>query len=96
MDPHHTYCDILAAINAADLETVRELALALRQWLDRGGFYPPGQVPSSVDALLQSVLACTDGSEPDMPFTLVCQECDAGEEACSLTEAILLGKGMVR
>jgi hypothetical protein len=38
----------------------REHALALREWVGRGGFYPPNYSRVEVDAYLKNVLRRTD------------------------------------
>jgi hypothetical protein len=40
MDPNYAYQDMLKAMQEHDHETARELALALKDWFARGGFYP--------------------------------------------------------
>ena len=40
MDPQATLNGLLAAIAKQEWDTVRELATALRNWLDRDGFSP--------------------------------------------------------
>lgn len=40
MDPQTTWNGLLVAVEEQDWETVRELASALRNWLDRDGFPP--------------------------------------------------------
>lgn len=42
MDPTANFRDILSALADNDLETARDLADDLRQWLRRGGFSPVG------------------------------------------------------
>lgn len=56
MDPNQTYADMLEAIELNDRETARELALALRYWLSRGGFYPAETKPEQVDACIKAVI----------------------------------------
>jgi hypothetical protein len=34
---------------------------------------------------------CTDSDEPDVPFSLVCEACDAGTEMNSHAEAVAAG-----
>jgi hypothetical protein len=40
MDPTQCYLEMYEAMRAGDLRTARERALALRDWLSRGGFPP--------------------------------------------------------
>lgn len=56
MDPDRCYADMLHDFNLYEYETAREHALALRQWLDRGGFYPRYTPRPEVDAWLAHVL----------------------------------------
>ena len=44
-----------------DLATARERALALRDWLEGGRFYPPNYNPAEVRAYLANVLRRTVG-----------------------------------
>jgi hypothetical protein len=48
MDSTACYLDMFAALNRKDFAAARELALALNEWLDRGGFYPPNYTESQV------------------------------------------------
>ena len=59
MDPTKCYFEMHAAMNAGDLVSGRERALALKEWLDRGGFYPLGCAAIDVDAYLADVLRRT-------------------------------------
>ena len=59
MDPKQCYLEMLAAMQSGDLATARERALALRDWLARGGFCPPNHSPAEVRSNLASVLNCT-------------------------------------
>ncbi len=61
MDPTQCYLEMFAAMRDGDLATARERALALRDWLDRGGFSPPNYSPTEVHAYLASVLRRTAG-----------------------------------
>ena len=61
MDPTQCYLEMYAAMQAGDFVTARERALALREWLDRGGFYPPTYSQTEVRAYLASVLRRTAG-----------------------------------
>lgn len=49
MDPQATWEQLQEAYGNADWETVRELAQALLDWLDRGGFPPTTQVGETAD-----------------------------------------------
>ena len=80
MDPNQTFADMFNAMCVHDNETARELALALKSWLAKGGFYPNQHTPETVDSYLASILLRT--SEPQdqqPPFSLVCWYCDAGQ-----------------
>jgi len=59
MDPTAAYLEMFAAMNERDFETARERALGLREWLGRGGFYPPRYSKVEVDAYLARVLRRT-------------------------------------
>ena len=61
MDPTQCYLEMYEAMRAGDLWTARERALALRDWLDRGGFPPPNYSPTEVRAYLANVLRRTAG-----------------------------------
>ncbi len=61
MDPTQCYLEIFTAMRDGDLLTARQRALALRDWLDRGGFSPPNYSPTEVRAYLASVLRRTAG-----------------------------------
>lgn len=59
MDPTQCYLGMFTAMKDGDLFTARERALALRDWLGRGGFSPPNYSPTEVRAYLASVLRRT-------------------------------------
>ena len=59
MDPTIAYLEMFDAMSHKDFETARERALGLRQWLGRGGFYPPRYSRVEVDSYLISVLRRT-------------------------------------
>lgn len=61
MDPTQCYLEMFTAMNERDFSTARERALALRDWLDKGGFSPPNYSPIEVRAYLASVLRRTAG-----------------------------------
>ena len=61
MDPTQCYLEMFTAMNERDFATARERALALRAWLDKGGFSPPNYSPTEVRAYLASVLRRTAG-----------------------------------
>lgn len=61
MDPTQCYLEMFTAMNERDFSTARERALALRDWLDKGGFSPPNYSPTEVRAYLASVLRRTAG-----------------------------------
>jgi hypothetical protein len=56
MDPTVCYLDLIAAVSHGDWETARTLALDLRDWLENGGFYPPGHAEDEVAGYLNRVL----------------------------------------
>lgn len=56
MDPTGCFLDLYAAMHDEDSDTARELARALRAWLERGGFYPTGFTRAEVDAYIAAVL----------------------------------------
>jgi len=56
MDPTQCFLEMNDAMRDGDWETARERALALRDWLDRGGFYPAGIRPAEVLTRLATVL----------------------------------------
>ncbi len=89
MDPNQTYLDMYHAMRDGDHETARELALALKEWLARGGFYPYQYTPTEIDAYIANVLRRTAGGRPI--FTLVCQYCDAGGHIQNEAQAIAEG-----
>jgi hypothetical protein len=91
MDPYQTYLDMFAAMKEQELETARELALALKAWFARGGFYPHQVTPEAMHAYLASVLRRTAGHGEDVPFSLTCRYCDAGMEIATEEEAIAKG-----
>lgn len=59
MDPTACYLEMYEAMRHGDHETARERALALKEWLDRGGFYPPRYTQVEVDSYLRNVLRRT-------------------------------------
>lgn len=59
MDPTTCYLEMYEAMRHDDHEAAREKALALREWLDKGGFYPPRYTKTEVDAYLANVLRRT-------------------------------------
>jgi hypothetical protein len=59
MDPTQCYLEMFTAMQGGDLVTAREHALALRDWLTKGGFSPPGYSPTKVRAYLNDVLRRT-------------------------------------
>lgn len=70
MDPTQCYLEMFAAMQAGDFATARERALALRDWLRKGGFSPPNYSPTEVQAYLAGVLRRTAGlpdTEDDTP-----------------------------
>jgi hypothetical protein len=70
MDPTQCYLEMYEAMRAGDLITARERALALRNWLSRGGFSPPNYSADEVRAYVANVLRRTAGiaeSEDESP-----------------------------
>ncbi len=59
MDPTTCYLEMFEAMRDGDHETGRERALALKEWLDKGGFYPPRYTKVEVDGYIQNVLRRT-------------------------------------
>lgn len=94
MDPQQTYIDMLAAMQANDHETARELALALKEWLARGGFRPHQVTTETMDASIATALRqatrLVENNTGD-PFSLICTYCDAGMEIATEQEAIAQG-----
>lgn len=88
MDPNRTYLDMFDAMKNKDLETARELALALKEWFAKGGFYPHQFTPEAMHCYIASVLRRTAGNGPEPVFSLVCRYCDAGEGIETEEEAI--------
>lgn len=56
MDPHQTFLDMTAAMQDGEYDTARELALALRKWLAKGGFYPADSTREEIDEKIAYVL----------------------------------------
>lgn len=65
MDPTQCYLEMYEAMKKGDLAAARERALALKEWLDRGGFYPPNYTESEVRGYLANVLRRTAGLRVD-------------------------------
>jgi len=59
MDPTTCYLDMIAAMNGGDFHHARKLAVALRDWLDEGEFFPPGHPEEEVADYLNGVLRRT-------------------------------------
>jgi len=59
MDPTTCYLEMFEAMRDGDQKTARERALALREWLAKGGFYPSRYSKTEVDAYLANVLRRT-------------------------------------
>ena len=59
MDPTISYLAMFEAMKDNDLETARERAVDLREWLGKGGFYPPRYSKVEVDAYIHNVLRRT-------------------------------------
>ena len=66
MDPTQCYLEMFEAMKAGDFATARERALALKEWLDKGGFSPPNYTAEEVRGYLANVLRRTAGyDDPD-------------------------------
>jgi hypothetical protein len=91
MDPNQTYLAMFDAMKAGDFDTARELALALKDWFAKGGFYPYQYTPEAMHAYIASVLRRTAGHGPEPVFSLVCQYCDAGDGIETEEQAITEG-----
>jgi hypothetical protein len=64
MNPKETLDAIVAAIEDGDIETARERAENLRNWLSRGGFYPDSGRPGYrelTDNFIRWVITCPEG-----------------------------------
>ena len=57
MDPQATLKALLEALKESDWDTARELALALQNWLDRGGFPPVTLGAKSLDREWHTAIA---------------------------------------
>ena len=70
MDPTQFFLEMNEAVNNGDLETARERALALRDWLDRSGFSPAGVHNVQLRSLLAKVIGqSTPLDDPgELPF----------------------------
>lgn len=88
MDPNQTFLNMFEAMKASDFETARELALALKDWFAKGGFYPYQYTPEAMHAYIGSVLRRTVEHGPEPVFSLVCRHCDAGEDITTEEQAI--------
>ena len=64
MDPTACFLEIIEAMTAGDFESARTSAAALREWLEKGGFYPPDYDRNEVDAYLRGVLRRTAVIQP--------------------------------
>jgi len=63
MDRTKCYSEMFLAMRNGDCVTARERALALKEWLSRGGFYPLGYTLTEVDAYLANVLRRAAGQK---------------------------------
>lgn len=92
MDPQAVYQELLDALRQHDMETARELAETLHDWLARGGFAPQPLGPETVAEVLVTVRHPVTAQCPaDTAFTLVCEDCDAGQEIGAEVEAVIAG-----
>jgi hypothetical protein len=60
MDPTQCYLEMFAAMRDGDLFTARQHALALQDWLHRGGFFPPNYSPHYFPQVCASRAACSE------------------------------------
>ncbi|MFO7906044.1 MAG: hypothetical protein R6U98_25520 [Pirellulaceae bacterium] len=67
MDPDTCYLKIYESMRDGDLITGREHALALKEWLDKGGFFPKRYSREEVTAYLAHVLRRTARIPEDNP-----------------------------
>ena len=65
MDPNACFAQMSEAIEQADhfLKMARERAVALREWLANGGFYPQTDSPEAVRIAISQVLMRTEESK---------------------------------
>lgn len=56
MDPNAAYREMCEFVNAGDIESAKEKAWDLKDWLDCGGFYPTYCLKSDVDHYIQNIL----------------------------------------
>lgn len=56
MDPTTCYQEMLDAMHHRDFDTARDRAIALKDWLNRGGFYPTGHDREEVHQRLAEAL----------------------------------------
>lgn len=67
MDPDACYYEMYCHMRDGEYVQAREHALNLKDWLDKGGFYPIKYSQVEVDAYLASVLRRTVGFQEDDP-----------------------------
>ena len=91
MDPNQTLLDMYETVKKQDLPTTRELALALKEWFAKGGFYPPQYTPQRMQVYLATVICYTEGHDPEPAFSLICQYCNAGEDIEIRDQALAAG-----
>ena len=65
MDPNATYAEMLAADAAGAYDDARELAIALKEWIGKGGFYPDGHNRLDVFRKLQDIIYRRPGRGPE-------------------------------
>lgn len=88
MDPNQTFLDMLKAMKNQEFEAARERALALKEWLAKGGFTPLRFTADTINGYIASILRRTALHGPEPVFSLVCQQCDAGMDIESEEQAI--------
>lgn len=62
MDPTQCYLEMLNSMNDGDLTTARQLAVALSEWLAKGGFHPENYPPDEVEASMMHVFRQSAGT----------------------------------
>jgi len=56
MDSDEAYRTMMIAFKSGDHETAREIAVQLRAWIDRGGFYPAVHTETTIDHSIRHVM----------------------------------------
>ena len=63
MDPRITYMAMFNSMSIGEFVMARIHAVNLKEWLDKGGFYPDTYTQVEVDAYLANVMRRTVGYE---------------------------------